>query len=75
MLESTRQNGLERKANDISKVDDVSKVDKLLHDYVGINPTISNTICLGKSSIDLDYSKLLLQQSKKNLPFCEIVIS
>ena len=42
--ESTKQSGPERKA------DDISKVEKLLHDHLGINPTISNAIRLGKKS-------------------------
>ena len=67
--ESTKQSGPERKA------DDISKVEKLLHDHLGINPTISNAISLGKSLIDLDYLKFLLQQSKKNQPFFKIVTS
>ena len=42
--ESTKQSGPEKKA------DDISKVEKLLHDHLGINPTISNAIRLGKKS-------------------------
>ena len=45
--ESTKQSGPERKA------DDISKDDKLLHDHLGINSTISSAIRLGKSPIDL----------------------
>ena len=67
--ESTKQSGPERKA------DDISKVEKLLHDHLGINPTISNAIRWEKSPIDLDYLKFLLQQSKKNQLFYEIVTS
>ena len=42
MPESTKQSGSERKA------DDISKVEKLLHEHLGINPTISKCHPSGK---------------------------
>ena len=64
--ESTKQSGPERKA------DDISKVEKLLHDYLGINPTISNAIRLGKKS---DRPRLLKISVATIQPFYEIVTS
>ena len=42
--ESTKETGLERKAGDIATVN------SLLHENLGISPTISNAIRLGKKS-------------------------